>query len=174
MSNGKIQLYFWTSASITLVAFSIIFYLASSSKITDLPHDMVLAKASGTLQMIKISKNGRGGSYYARLQVIDRNGTTHLFRSSKINRVRERFRALRPGNQLDITYRADNPDPTTPPEKNARIMEIWADGALILSLDESAALSASIKAERLGIARHCIVAAICALVMAVFLYRNYD
>jgi len=174
MSNGKIQLYFWTAVSIALTVFAFFFYIASNSRITDLPHEMVLAEASGTLQTIKISKNGRVGPYYATLQVINRDGTAHHFRASDIKPILARFRALRSGNQLDIIYRADSHDQTIPPRKNARIMEMWADGTLVLSLAESAALSAFIKEERISTALYCIVAAICSLVMAVFLYRTYD
>lgn len=172
MPSAKIQLYFWTAVSITLMVFALLFYASSHAGITHPPDESTLSETQGTLQKVQILRD-RFGPYYARLHVLGTDGKTHRFSAPDISGVADRFSALQPGSQLNITYRTG---PTGLPRSGptgSRIMELWVNGSRVWSLADSAALSAFIKSERAHLALYCLVAAICSLVMAVVIYRKY-
>jgi len=164
-------MHFLAALSTTFAVAAIIFHISSSSILTDWPHEMTLAKTSGTLETVNISRS-KDGSYDAGLKMTDGDGTTRRFGTFNIHQIHNgvaKFRSLRPGDQLNIIYRADRRGRPLQPRAAARIMAMWANGHQIVSLAESAAISTFLKKDRKSIALYCTVAAICSLILAVFL-----
>jgi len=139
---------------------------------------MVLEKTNGTLQAVSITRErGLAKRYSAGLKMVDENGTVrrfNLFRIGRIHKGFEIFSALQPGSQLEIIYRADRRGSPLPPKMPARIMEMHADGVLILSLAASAWLSNDLKEERILGAFVFGIPSVFLLAVAVFLHRKRD
>jgi len=173
-TDRKARVHFSAAISTALAATAVFFYIGGSSILTDMPNEMILSKTSGTLKTISISKE-RGSPYEASLQMVDGDGVIRRFWAFHISRAPgglERFRALQPGNQLVIIYRADRRGSPLPSGASARIMEMHADGFQVWSLADSAAMSDLLKRERIFNAFAFGIAAICSLAVTVFLYRK--
>jgi len=177
MTKRKMQLHFWAALVTSCAVFAIGLYIASNSILTDLPHEMVLAKTNGTLEAIDIKYEARRykDRYHARLTMADGGGSVRRFGTFGINDIPNglaKFRSLQPGDQLEVIYRADRRGTPLPSKKSARIMAIRANGQPILSLAESTALSISLRKERREFSLFCAIIAVCALIRLLFLYKN--
>jgi len=174
-TDRKARVHFSAAISTGLTAIAIFFYIGSRSILTDMPNEMVLSKTSGTLKTIRLSKEGRYSPYHASLQMVDGDSVIRRFGTFYISKAPgglEKFRALQPGNQLVIIYRADRRGSPLPSGASARIMEMHADGFQVWSLADSAAMSDLLKRERIFGAFAFGIAAVCSLAVAVFLYRK--